>query len=140
MTNRTQFVGISQTDRSNCIRHRLQSSPWVIAHGVPQVSILGPLLFLVYTNDLPLNIQEAKLVLYADDLDVLVINKNEEALQAWFSSFMKLLEVCFLKNNLIINTTKTDAMSFHLCHSKLPYKLRILLRSTEISCMSEVKF
>ena len=67
LTNRTQFVEISQTDISNHTWHRHQSSLRVTAHGVPQGSILGPLLFLVYMKDLPFNIQEAKLVLYADD-------------------------------------------------------------------------
>ena len=93
----------------------------MIAHGVPQGSILGPLLFLAYINDLPLNIQEAKLVLYADDTNILVTGKDEEAQQAKLSSVMKQLEVWFLKNNLIINTTKTVTMSFHLCQSKPPY-------------------
>jgi len=88
---------------------------------VPQGSILGPLLFLAYINDLPLNIQEAKLVLYADDTNILVTGKDEEAQQAKLSSVMKQLEVWFLKNNLIINTTKTVTMSFHLCQSKPPY-------------------
>ena len=82
LINRTQFVGISQTDRNNHTRCTFQSSPRVIAHGVPQGSILG--VFLVYINDLTLNIQEAKLVLYADDMNVLVIGKDEEALQAKF--------------------------------------------------------
>ena len=71
LRNRTQFIEISQTDRSNHTRSKFQSSPTVIAHGVLQDSILGPLLFLVYINDLPLNIQEAKLVLYADDTNIL---------------------------------------------------------------------
>jgi hypothetical protein len=67
LTNRTQFIEISQTDISNHTRRRYQSSLRVTAHGVPQGSILEPLLFLVYMKDLPLNIQGAKLVLYADD-------------------------------------------------------------------------
>jgi len=56
-----------------------------MARGVPQGSILGPLLFLVYVNDLPLNITDAKLILYADDTNVLVTSNNEDDLQARLS-------------------------------------------------------
>jgi len=139
LTNRTQFVEISQINRSKHTQHRFQSSSRAISYGVPQGSILGPLLYLIYINDLPLNIQGAKLILYADDTNVLVVDRNEEALQTKLSLVMKQLENWFLKNDLLINTTKTAAMSFHLCHSKPPFKPRILLRSTEIKYVPEVK-
>ena len=41
-----------------------------------------------------------------------------------YTVFIITLHNWFLKNDLIINTTKTDAMSFHLCHSKPPFKPR----------------
>ena len=53
---------------------------------------------------------------------------------------MKQLEMWFLKNDLIINTTKTVAMSLHLCCSKPPFKPCILLQNKEINYMPEVKF
>jgi len=53
---------------------------------------------------------------------------------------MKQLKNWFLKNDLFINTTKTAAMSFHLCCSKPPLKPRILLRNIEVKYMPEVKF
>jgi len=86
----------------------------------------------MYINDLPLNIQGAKLILYADDTNILVVDKNEEALQTKLSLVMKQLENWFLKNDLFINTTKTAAMSFHLCCTKPPFKPRIVLRNTEV--------
>ena len=75
---------------------------------------MGPLLFLLYINDLPLNIQDAKLVLLADDINTLIIDKNIDAVQARLNWVIKHFETWFLKNSLIINTDKTKAMLFHL--------------------------
>jgi retron-type reverse transcriptase len=84
------------------------NAPRVISHGVPQGSILKPLLFLVYIDDLPLNIQEAKLVLYADDTNMLVTDNND--LQAKIASIMKQFKLWLLKNDLVANSTKTVAV------------------------------
>jgi hypothetical protein len=122
------------------IHNSFRSSARAISYGVPHGSILGPLLFLIYISDLPLNIQGAKLILYADDTNVLVVDRNEEALHTKLSLVVKQLENWFLKNYLFINITKTVAMSFYLCRSKPPFKPRILLRNTEVEYMPEVKF
>jgi len=51
-----------------------------------------------------LNIKEAKLVLYADDTNMLVVGKDGKDVQAQVSSVTKQLEVWFFNNDLIVNT------------------------------------
>ena len=52
-----------------------------IEHGVPQGSILGPILFSLYINGLPLNIMGSKIVLFEDDTNILLPDENISNLQ-----------------------------------------------------------
>jgi hypothetical protein len=52
----------------------------MIANGVPQFSILGPLLFIIYLNDLPYGLHQGnKPVIYADDTSVLLTANSKTA-------------------------------------------------------------
>ena len=78
--------------------------------GVPQGSILGPLLFLIFINDLPLNINNVLTDLYADDTTLYYIDKSEAYIEQQLQcALLKLSEWC-KENGMLINTTKTKVM------------------------------
>ena len=73
--DRHQFVTVNGVD----------SSPKTINYGIPQGSILGPLLFVIYINELPGISDLAKFILYADDANIIVTGHNEEEIQSKLS-------------------------------------------------------
>jgi hypothetical protein len=108
--------------------------------GVPQASVLGPLVFLLCINDSPLNIQYAKLVLFADDSNILIINKNIDAIQEKLNRAIKQFETWFKNNSRIINTDITKAMLFHFNKTCNLVKPNIAFKYVEISYTSAVQF
>ena len=59
-------------------------------------------------SDLPLNIQDAKLALFVDYINILFIDKNIDAIQESLNRVMKQFETWFSNNSLIITTDKTQ--------------------------------
>ena len=102
--------------------NRYGSSYVKIRHGVPQRSVLGPLLFLLYINDLHLNIHGANLVMFADNINVLITDIDVGAFQNKVHRVIIELECWFQKNDLIINAGKTVVMSFHSTQIKMSNK------------------
>jgi len=92
LSYRTQFVAIFETDNTSRNQKICKSSCKAIIHGVHQGSVLGPLLFLLYINDLPLNIQDAKLVLFADVINILIVDKNVDPVQERLNWVIKQFE------------------------------------------------
>jgi hypothetical protein len=72
--------------------NKYNSSLKNIKFGIPQGSILGPLLFLLYINDLPCHISNGNLVLFADDTNILITDKNIIDLQEKIGKVMIQLE------------------------------------------------
>ena len=80
--------------------------------GVPQGSILGPLLFLIFINDLPQIINHSNLRLYADDTALYCAHENPVIAQHWFQTDLDALVLGCKRNQLTINTNKTKRMTF----------------------------
>ena len=74
--------------------------------GVPQVSILGQLLFTIYINDLLKHISLGNTYLYADDTVVVISSENPESMSNMLSQTMNELDTWFSMNRLSLNVKK----------------------------------
>jgi hypothetical protein len=72
ISHRRQYVEINHKVITNLKQGKYVSALREMGHGVPQGSIIGPVLFLLYINDLSLNIMGSNVVSFADDTNILV--------------------------------------------------------------------
>ena len=90
-------------------------SDWeIVQSGVPQGSILGPLLFLCFTNDLPNTFEnKCDIFSYADDSQLLVKSKNKSDLEMKLKTAISTAQSWYTKNSMLNNTGKTELIIFH---------------------------
>ena len=135
LSGRKQFVDIDGT----------QSDQLEIKTGVPQGSILGPLLFLVYMNDIPMCSNIFKFILYADDTSLLnsirvsmsiECKGNIEFINSEISKIFDWLSV----NKLSLNVKKTKYMIFRHRNKIIPDFITFQINSIPIERVSNFNF
>ena len=82
-----------------------------VSIGVPQSTILGPILFLVYVNDLSKNIPNSKLVMYADDTTIICHSHDENTVVTNINLALNAAAKWFDENGLILNISKSSLLT-----------------------------
>ena len=115
----------------------INSSNKKINYGIPQGSILGPLLFLVYINDLP-SCLDTTPRFFADDTALLITGKSYQSMENLANLEFSRVAKWMMSNNLVVNASKTVALPIYpdnnACNLKpeltLIFDRQILLPST----------
>ena len=116
------------TDRSQCVEIRNTFSKYIpIKHGVPQGSVLGPLLFIIYINDLHRSLENSTAIHFADDTSLVCCNKSIKKLNRNVNRDLALLVHWLRANKISLNTSKTELILFRSTRKTLTKKLNFRL-------------
>ena len=129
LSNRKQYVS---TNGEN-------SSLTQIKYGVPQGSILGPLLFIIYINDIPNICKIAKFILYADDANIIITGKDEIEVWEELQKINTALVNWVNSNGLALNLKKTKYMIFTR-KREVNLSLYVVINKTKIERKNEARF
>jgi hypothetical protein len=108
--------------------------------GVPQGSILGPICFLIYINDLPnLAPIDSKILLYADDTSIIVTSPKLENFETKIGKLFRDITKWFQANQLILNYNKTNYLQF-TNNNSWDYNFKLHYQGHDVKSTQNTKF
>lgn len=142
LNNRYQFVQITHLAKNNrIINHKSELKP--VKFGVPQGSVLGPLLFICYLKDISKSLSNSdntNLCLYADDSNLKVSGNNLEQVEILSFTEIGNMITFFENHNLHLNIEKTNYISFKTAQSRIKKEPLILVNTEPIELVTSTKF
>lgn len=107
------------------------SNKSIITCGVPQGSVLGPLLFLLYVNDIYCSSKKLKFYLFADDTNILHGDKDLKILEKEMNVVLHNVYQWLVSNKLTINLKKTNFVIFRPYQKHLPFLPTICINNSQ---------
>jgi hypothetical protein len=106
--------------KQSVLIHEAKSKHSTVESGVPQGSILGPLLFLLFINDLSLTLRNTitNTDMYADDTTICDIHESKEVIEKNLQSALVLLSEWCAQNGMVLNTSKTKVLLITTPHKR----------------------
>ena len=128
--NRTQFVEINKKS----------SDVLPINYGVPQGSVLGPLLFLIYINDLNGGVTHSKVHHFADDTNMLYISNSLKDTNRKVNQDLRHIVKWLWANKILLNSGKTELILFRSKHKNITKNMNFRISGQKINIICKTKY
>ena len=129
------------TKHYQCVKYNNEvSEKKEISCGVPQGSILGPLLFLIYINDISYSSNLRSFVLFPDDTNLLISHKDSNTLMNQMNKELGKISTWLALDKLSLNLAKTHFTLFKSTRKKMESELILKINDTQISQVKHTKF
>ena len=130
LSNRYQYVSINGS----------LSRKLLITHGVPQGSVLGPLLFIIFINDLHNSVVHSVTHHFADDTNLLYADSSLKKINKYINHDLKLINDWLRANKIALNANKTEIVLFKSKYRKINKHLNFRISGQKIKPKHQVKY